>query len=103
MPDLLTEITQAARAYYRQTAHIQLTATDFLDWLAQLNPADRANLTTRGFAGAQTELAFLRYCLEARAYSMRAHMMHHLSAAAYALWTQHAGFNGDLPDHFCRP
>lgn len=99
MPDLLSEITQAARAYYRQTTHIQLTATDFLEWVAQLGPTAQADLLARGFARGQTELAFLRYCLEVRAYPMRAHMLEHLSCAAFELWQANAQFNGDLPDH----
>jgi hypothetical protein len=98
MPDLLTEITQATQRYYRQAEQLQLTATDFLDWVAQLNPAERAALEARGFTTARTELAFLRYCLEARAYSMRGYMMEHLSCAAFALWEGHAQFKGNLPD-----
>lgn len=31
MPDLLTEITQAAKAYYAQANAFPLTATDFYD------------------------------------------------------------------------
>jgi len=86
MTDLLAEITQAAQAYYRQADQFQLTATDFLDWVAQLNPAERAALEARGFTTARTELAFLRYCLEARAYSMRAYMLEYLPCAAFRQW-----------------
>lgn len=89
MPDLLTEITQATQCYYSQADQLQLTATDFLDWVAQLNSAERAALEARGFTTARTELAFLRYCLEARAYSMRGYMMEHLSCAAFVLWEGH--------------
>jgi len=100
MPDLLTEITHAARSYYRQTNAFQLTATDLFDWKAQLSPTRHADLLARGLAVAQTEVAFLRYCLEQRGYSMRAHMAENLSVAAFDLWEQHHEFNGDLPDHF---
>ena len=102
MPDQLTEITQAARRYYAQTARIPITATDFFDWLKQLNPAERADFQARGFAVAQTECSFLRFALELRGISMREYMMKHLSILAFELWMNHAEFNGDLPDRLCR-
>jgi hypothetical protein len=100
-PNALTEITTAARAYYRQSVPLQLTATDFFDWLALLPAATRADLERQGFAVGGHQLAFLRHCLELRGYSMRQHMMEQLSVAAYELWEKHYEFNGDLPDSVC--
>ncbi|MFD1468049.1 hypothetical protein ACFQ48_07415 [Hymenobacter caeli] len=102
MPDQLTEISQAARGYYAQATRAQLTATDFFDWLRQLNPTERAEFQAKGFAVAQTERNFLRFALELRGISMREYMMEHLSLPAFELWIAHAEFNGDLPDRFCR-
>lgn len=101
MPDTLAEITTAARAYYRQSVALHLTATDFFDWLELLPVAQRAELEHLGFAVAGHQLAFLRHCLEQRGYSMREHMMAQLSVTAYELWRGHYEFNGDLPDSLC--
>ncbi len=99
MPDLLAEITHAARAYYAQTSNFPLTATDFYDWLASLPTARRAAVAAHGFSTSQAEPDFLRYCLECRGYAMRPFMAELLSVAAYALWAAHGEFNGDLPAH----
>ena len=99
MPDLLTEITRAAQAYYAQATALQLTATDLYDWLATLPAARRAAVLHTGFASSQTEPDFLRFCLELRGYSMRNFLAEELSVAAYALWAAHGEFNGDLPAH----
>ena len=96
MPDLLTEITRAARRYYAQAADVQLTATDFFDWLGQLIPAAAAVFQVKGFALAQHEWAFMRFALEARGLSMREWMMRELPVAAYQLWEANGEFNGDL-------
>lgn len=99
MPDLLAEITHAAKAYYAQTTNFCLTATDFFDWLASLPPSYRAAVQARGLTTSQAEPGFLRYCLENRGYAMRPFMAERLSAPAFALWQQHGEFNGDLPAH----
>lgn len=99
MPDLLTEITHAARAYYAQANSLLLTATDFYDWLAALPASRRTLVLAHGFTTSQAEPDFLRYCLECRGYPMRGFMAEHLSVAAYALWAAHGEFNGDLPAH----
>ena len=99
MPDLLTEITDAAKAYYAQARAFPLTATDFYDWLAELPAARRTGIMAHGFVASQAEPAFLRYCLEWRGYDMRAFMVRQLSADAYALWIANGQFNGDLPLH----
>lgn len=99
MPDLLTEITHAVKAYYAQATSLQLTATDLYDWLATLPPARQETVLSNGFTRSQAEPDFLRYCLEGRAYSMRGFMAEQLSLAAYALWLTHGEFNGDLPPH----
>ena len=39
MPDLLTEITHAAKAYYAQGPALGITPTDFHDWASTLAPA----------------------------------------------------------------
>jgi hypothetical protein len=100
-PEALAEITEAARAYYRRAAPLQLTATDFFDWLELLPVATRAKLLREGFSTGRYRLDFLRHCLEVRGYSMRQHMMECLSIAAYEAWEKHYEFNGDLPD--CLP
>lgn len=97
MPDLLSEITHAARAYYAQANTFPLTATDFHDWLATLPAARRADATARGFAAGQAEPAFLRFCLEWRGYDMWSFMAARLSVEAFALWVANGEFNGDLP------
>lgn len=99
MPDLLAEITAAAKAYYAQTSDFLLTATDFLDWMNSLPAARRADVLARGFITSQAEPDFLRWCLELRGYSMRAFMADKLSLAAYHIWFTHSQFNGDLPVH----
>lgn len=99
MPDLLSEITTAAKAYYAQTSDFPLTATDFLDWLDSLPAARRADVLARGFITSQAEPDFLRWCLELRGYSMREFMADQLSLVAYNLWFTHCQFNGDLPIH----
>ncbi|MGI4867403.1 MAG: hypothetical protein ACRYFZ_26020 [Janthinobacterium lividum] len=100
MPDLLSEITTAAKAYYAQTSDFPLTATDFLDWMDSLPTARRADVLARGFITSQAEPDFLRWCLELRGYSMRAFMAEQLSVAAYEIWFTHSQFNGDLPLYF---
>ena len=99
VPDLLTEITRAARAYYAQVDDIMLTATDFHDWRASLSAARQAEVTARGLAAARAEPAFLRYCLEWRGYDMWHFMAGRLSVPAFALWEAHRQFDGDLPPH----
>ena len=99
MPDLLAEITQAAKAYYAQAAAFPLTATDFYDWLESLPPAQRATVLAQGFAASQAEPNFLRFCLEWRGYSRREFMASRLSVAAFSLWIANGEFNGDLPMH----
>ncbi|AWM33642.1 hypothetical protein [Hymenobacter nivis] len=99
MPDLLAEITAAARAYYAQANALPLTATDFASWLDELPTAQRAGLLARGLPGGRAEPRFLRYCLECRGYAMRAFMAPRLSVPAYELWAAHGEFNGDLPLH----
>jgi hypothetical protein len=99
MPDLLTDITNAAKAYYAQTSDFPLTAIDFYDWLDSLPAARRADVLARGFITSQSEPDFLRWCLELRGYSMRAFMAEQLPIAAYNLWVRHGQFNGDLPVH----
>lgn len=102
MPDLLTEITDGAKAYYAQASSFALTATDFYDWLASLPPTRRAEVLARGFIASQAEPDFLRYCLEWRGYDMRAFMMEQLSVDAFVLWMDNGQFNGDLPLHALR-
>ncbi len=99
MPDLLAEITAAARAYYAQANALPLTATDFRSWLDELPAAQRADLLARGLTGSRAEPRFLRYCLEWRGFAMRAFMASRLSVAAYELWAAHGQFDGDLPPH----
>ena len=99
MPDLLTEITDAAKAYYAQACTFTLTATDFYDWMAGLPAARRAQVHTHGFTPHQNEPDLLRYCLEWRGYDMRAFMAGRLSVEAFALWVNNGEFNGDLPPH----
>lgn len=100
-PDILAEITEVARAYYRQSRLYQLTATDFFDWLELLPPATRATLSRQGFAVASHQLDFLRHCLELRGHAMRTYMMEQLSIPAYELWEKQRQFNGELPDSLC--
>lgn len=97
MPDLLTEITRAAKAYYAQAPALGLTQTDFLDWVATLPLNRQATVRRHGFAAAQAEPAFLRYYLEWRGYDMWGFMAARLSLAAFALWEANGQFNGDLP------
>ncbi len=99
MPDLLSEITAAARAYYAQANQVPLTATDFLAWLDELPARRRAEVLKRGFVASRAAPQFLRYCLEWRGYAMREFMAARLSVAAYELWAAHGEFNGDLPPH----
>ena len=99
MPDLLAEITQAAKAYYAQAAAFPLTATDFYGWLESLPTARRADVLARGFAASQAEPNFLRFCLEWRGYSCREFMASRLSVAAFELWISNEEFDGDLPPH----
>ncbi|HEX8330255.1 MAG TPA: hypothetical protein VF629_22180 [Hymenobacter sp.] len=99
MPDLLAEITQAAKAYYAQAAAFPLTPTDFQEWLESLPPARRAEALARGFVASQAEPHFLHFCLEWRGYNRREFMARHLSVAAFELWATHGGFDGDLPPH----
>ncbi|HEX8428166.1 hypothetical protein [Hymenobacter sp.] len=98
MPDLLTEITHAARAYYGQWHLITATETDFRDWLQELPPAEHLRLANSGFAVACTQRAFQRFCLEWRGYPMRDFMGETLSVDAYMLWQKVQEFNGELPD-----
>lgn len=100
-PEALAEITAAARAYYHQAAPLQLTATDFFDWLELLPATTHADLLRAGFGTGRYRLDFLRHCLERRGYSMRQHMMACLPIAAYEAWEKHYEFNGSLPD--CLP
>jgi hypothetical protein len=97
MPDLLAEITHAARAYYQQLQQISCTETDFRDWLQALPMAEGEEMAASGFAIACTRRAFQRHCLEWRGYSMREFMRAHLPVAAFDLWEAHREFNGDLP------
>ena len=99
MPDLLTEITDAAKAYYAQARAFTLTTTDFYDWLAELPVTRRAGIVAHGFTASRAEPDFLRYCLEWRGYDMRAFMAGRLSVEAFALWVNNGEFNGDLPPH----
>lgn len=99
MPDLLTEITRAAKVYYAQANVLPLTATDFFEWWATLSAARQAEVTARGFAASRAEPDFMRHCLEARGYDMWGFMAEQLSIAAFELWTAHHQFNGDLPPH----
>lgn len=99
MPDLLTEITAAARAYYAQATAFPLTATDFDAWLEGLPVARRAEGLARGLVASQAEPSFLRYCLEWRGFGMREFMAQRLSVGAFELWETHGEFNGDLPPH----
>ncbi len=99
MPDLLTEITRAAKAYYAQAHALPLTATDFYDWLASLPAARRADVRARGFAASQAEPDFLRFCLEWRGHDMWSFMAGQLSVPAFELWVANRQFNGDLPPH----
>ena len=99
MPDLLAEITDAARAYYAQAQAGQLTATDFYAWLDELPVTRRAEVVARGLAASRAEPDLLRYSLEWRGNSMREFMAHRLSVAAFELWQAHGEFNGDLPPH----
>ena len=99
MPDLLSEITQAAKAYYAQASALPLTANDFYEWLVSLPVARHAEVTARGFAADQAEPDYLRYCLEFRGHSMWSFMAHQLTVPAFELWTTHNQFNGGLPAH----
>lgn len=97
MPDLLAQITDAARDYYAQAYRLHLTPTDFYSWLDELPTTLRAEMLAKGFVASLAEPRFLRTCLEWRGYSMRAFMAERLSVAAYELWQRHGEFNGDLP------
>ena len=97
MPDLLTEITHAAKAYYAQGPALGITPTDFHDWASTLAPARRARAP--GFAAAKARPEFLRYCLEWRGYDMWSFMAGRLSVAAFTRWATNEEFNGDLPPH----
>ncbi|AMJ67779.1 hypothetical protein [Hymenobacter sp. PAMC 26628] len=99
MPDLLSEITRAAKAYFAQASSLPLNAIDFNDWLATLPVARRAEVTARGFAASQAEPDFLRFCLEWRGHDMWGFMAGRLSIAAFELWEANGQFNGDLPPH----
>lgn len=99
MPDLLAEITRVAKAYYVQANRLQITATDLYDWLATLPSARQEAVLHAGFSSSQTELDFLRFCLELRGYSMRSFLAEKISVAAYTLWVSYGEFNGDLPPH----
>lgn len=99
MPDLLAEITRAARAYYAQVNELPLTATDFYAWLDDLPAPRRAEVLARGFVASRAEPGLLRYCLEWRGYGMREFMAQQLSAAAFELWEAYGEFDGDLPPH----
>ena len=99
MPDLLAEITTAARAYYAQLKAVDLTANDLQAWLDELPVARRADVLARGLAASRAEPAFLRFSLEWRGNGMREFMAQYLSVAAFELWEAHGEFNGDLPPH----
>lgn len=99
MPDLLAEITAAARVYYAQVNELDLTATDLYAWLDELPVVRRAEVMARGLAASRAEPDFLRFCLECRGYAMREFMAQYLSVAAFELWEAHGEFNGDLPPH----
>jgi len=99
MPDLLTEITRAARAFYAQVENITLTATDFHDWRASLPAARRAGVSAPDFTASRAEPAFLRYCLEWRGYDMWHFMAGQLSVPAFSLWEANQPFDSDLPPH----
>lgn len=99
MPDLLAEITQAAKAYYAQAAAFPLTATDFYEWLESLPLARRTTVLAQGFTASQAEPHFLRFCLEWRGYGYREFMVGQLSTEAFALWIDNGEFNGDLSPH----
>ena len=97
MPNLLSEITQTAKAYYAQANAVPLTATDFYDWLESLPAARKAEVMAHGFRAGRTEPGFLRFCLEWRGYDMWGFMATRLSVEAFTLWTTNGEFNGDLP------
>ena len=97
MPDLLTEITLASKAYYAQANYFELTVTDLYDWLATLPATRRTRVLSEGFATSRAEPDFLRYCLELRGYSMRSFLAEMLSMPAYALWAAHGEQASDLP------
>lgn len=99
MPDLLTEITRAAKAYYAQAPALGPTAADFHDWTTLLAPVRQAENRARGFAAALADPEFLRYCLEWRGYDMWGFMAAQLSVAAFAVWAANGQFNGNLPSH----
>lgn len=99
MPDLLAEITEAARTYYAQANHPELTATDFSVWLDELTMARQAEVLARGLVASRAELGFLRYCLEWCGNDMREFMAQYLSVVAFELWEAYGEFNGDLPPH----
>lgn len=86
MPDLLAEITHAAKAYYTQANALPLTATEFFEWWATLTVSRQAEVTARGFAASRAGPDFLRYCLKVRGYDMWGFMAEQLSIAAYQLW-----------------
>ncbi|HEX8505992.1 MAG TPA: hypothetical protein VF630_11555 [Hymenobacter sp.] len=92
MPDLLAEITNAARAYYAQATAVPLTAADFHAWLDELPPTRRAEAVACGPAASRAAPDFLRYGLEWRGLGMREFMAHRLSFAAFELWTRHGDF-----------
>ena len=57
VPDLLTEITLAAKAYCAQA--LPRTATNSFGWLSSLWPvARRADVTPQGFVASQAEPTF---------------------------------------------
>lgn len=99
MPDLLAEITRAAKEYYRQANALPLTATDFYDWLASLPAARKAEVMAHGFSACRAEPDFLRFCLEWRGHDMYSFMAGQLSVDAFTLWEASGGFDGDLPYH----
>lgn len=54
MPDLLSEITQTAKAYYAQASAFPLTATDFYDWLESLPTARKTEVMAHGFRAGRS-------------------------------------------------
>jgi hypothetical protein len=96
-PAVLAEIATATKAYCDQARCLQLTATDFYDWLDALPPARRALVKERGLRACRFEPNFLRFCLEWRGYDMWSFMAANLSLEAFEYWASHGQFAGQVP------
>ncbi|MDF7813756.1 hypothetical protein [Hymenobacter sp. YC55] len=81
------EIERAALAYHAQRTAIELTATDYAEWLLTLPPGQHNYYAQQGFEACCAVAAFQRYCLEWRGFSMRDYFVKCLSYEAFRFWS----------------